>query len=80
VHKAQAGPVAAPDDPQAIEAALLSLYERWRAGGLPDQPWAREWVLANYSRRKLAGDLADLLEQVAGVTRPARASAGTTPH
>jgi glycosyltransferase involved in cell wall biosynthesis len=70
VREAQAGPVAAPNDPQAIEDALLSLYERWRDGGLRDQPWARDWVLANYSRRKLAGDLADLFEQVAGVTRP----------
>jgi glycosyltransferase involved in cell wall biosynthesis len=75
VREAEAGPVAAPDDPQAIEDAILTLYRRWCAGGLPDQPWAREWVLANYSRRKLAGDLAELFEHVARTAGQTPASA-----
>jgi glycosyltransferase involved in cell wall biosynthesis len=65
VRAADAGPVAAPGDPEAIEQAILSLYERWSGNGLPDQPRAREWVLANYSRRKLTGDLAAVLNRVA---------------
>jgi glycosyltransferase involved in cell wall biosynthesis len=65
VRATDAGPVAAPGDPEAIEQAILSLYERWSGNGLPDQPRAREWVLANYSRRKLTGDLAAVLNRVA---------------
>jgi glycosyltransferase involved in cell wall biosynthesis len=65
VRAADAGPVVGPDDPDGLERAILSLYERWSATGLPDQARAREWVLANYSRRKLAGDLAAVLDRAA---------------
>jgi glycosyltransferase involved in cell wall biosynthesis len=65
VREADAGPVVAPDDPEAIEQALISLYERWSRNDLPDQPGAREWVLANYSRRKLTADLAAVLDRAA---------------
>ena len=65
VREARAGPVAPPDDPAAIETALLTLYERWRSEGLPDQPHSRDWVLAHRSRRKLAADLADVLATAA---------------
>jgi glycosyltransferase involved in cell wall biosynthesis len=66
VRTAGAGPVAGPDDPEAIEAALLSLYDRWRSDGLPDRPHVREWVLEHYSRRKLTADLAAVLDRAAG--------------
>lgn len=62
IRAAGAGPVAAPDDPAGIEDAILGLYDRWRTTGLPDQPHVREWVLARYSRRKLAADLARVLD------------------
>jgi glycosyltransferase involved in cell wall biosynthesis len=64
VRAADAGPVAAPGDPEAIEQAILALYERWSASGLPDQSRAREWVLANFSRRKLTAELAAVLDRV----------------
>lgn len=76
VREAGAGQVAPPDDPAAIESALLSLYERWRADGLPDQPHAREWVLAHHSRRKLAGDLAGVLARAADGSPTSRRGAG----
>jgi glycosyltransferase involved in cell wall biosynthesis len=65
VRATDAGPIAAPGDPEAIEQAILSLYERWSTDGLPDQPQPREWVIANYSRRKVAADLAAVLERAA---------------
>jgi glycosyltransferase involved in cell wall biosynthesis len=65
VRAADAGPIAAPDDPQAIEQAIVSLYERWSTDGLPDQSGAREWVLARYSRRALAAELAAVLDRAA---------------
>jgi glycosyltransferase involved in cell wall biosynthesis len=66
VRAADAGPIAAPDNPAAIEQAILSLYKRWSATtGLPDQSRAREWALTNYSRRKLAADLASVLDSAA---------------
>lgn len=68
VRAAGAGPVASPGDPEGLERAILELYERWRTTGLPDQPAAREWVLANYSRRKLTGELAAVLDRAARAT------------
>jgi glycosyltransferase involved in cell wall biosynthesis len=65
VRAADAGQVVSPDDPDGIERAIMSLYRRWSTTGLPDQPHAREWVLANYSRRKLTGDLAAVLDRAA---------------
>jgi glycosyltransferase involved in cell wall biosynthesis len=78
VRAAQAGPVVAPDDGEEIERALMSLYERWQTSGLPDQPAAREFVLQHYSRRKLARDLAAVLDHAAGIP-PRPASAGGRP-
>ena len=62
VRASGAGPIASPNDPEGIERAILELYERWRATGLPDQPQLRDWVLEHYSRRKLTGDLASVLD------------------
>jgi glycosyltransferase involved in cell wall biosynthesis len=62
VRESAAGPVAAPDAPDAIEQAILELYRRWLDGGLTDQPRVREWTLARYSRRQLTGDLAAVLD------------------
>jgi glycosyltransferase involved in cell wall biosynthesis len=74
VRTAAAGPIAAPDDPAAIEEAILALYQRWRTTGLPDQPHVREWVLENYSRRKQAAELAVVLARAADRPRPGTSS------
>ncbi|MGN6372012.1 MAG: glycosyltransferase family 4 protein [Solirubrobacteraceae bacterium] len=65
VRAADAGLIAAPDDPAGIEQAILSFYHRWSNDGLPDQPHVRDWVMARYSRRKLTADLAAVLDQAA---------------
>jgi glycosyltransferase involved in cell wall biosynthesis len=66
VRAACAGPVAAPDNPAAIECAILGLYRRWQLAGLPDQPGSRTWVLDRYSRRTLTRALARVLEAAIG--------------
>lgn len=66
VRASGAGPVAAPDDPQAIEDAILGLYESWRSQGLPNQLGVREWVLARYSRPELTRQLAEIFDDVLG--------------
>jgi glycosyltransferase involved in cell wall biosynthesis len=56
-----AGSVVAPDDPDAIAAAIQSLYDRWSSGELAS-PVVRG--LERFSRRVLAGQLADAFEDV----------------
>ena len=58
-----AGVVADPDDREAIEQAILELWRRWEADGLPRQDDVRERTLATYSRRATAAQLAEVLEQ-----------------
>ena len=60
-----AGVVADPDDEDEIEAAILTLWRRWRDSGLPDQPEVRRRVLERYSRQAGAKQLAQVLEDVA---------------
>lgn len=60
-----AGRSADPDDPEAIDAAILDLYERWREGRLGPVVGARERVLERYSRRRLTGELARVLDDAA---------------
>lgn len=59
---AGAGPVASPLEPDAVEGAILELYERWRAKGLPDQDEVRRWTFERFSRRRLTRDLAEVLD------------------
>ena len=61
-----AGVVADPHDETEIEAALLTLWRRWRDTGLPDQSDVRRRVLERYSRQAGAKQLAHVLEDAAG--------------
>ena len=61
-----AGVSAAPTDPEAIEAAIIALWEDWRAGRLAVGPQVREAALERFSRRALAARLADVLDAAAG--------------
>jgi glycosyltransferase involved in cell wall biosynthesis len=58
-----AGVVAAPDDVDAIRAALVELHTQWRNGGLPARPLSDEWR-ERLSRATRVEELADLLETV----------------
>jgi glycosyltransferase involved in cell wall biosynthesis len=62
VRELGAGPIAAPGDGPAIEAALLSLWNDWLEGRLGVPASVRENTLARFSRRKLAADLAGVLD------------------
>lgn len=66
VREWNAGVVADPDDETEIEAAILTLWRRWRENGLADQPEVRRRVLERYSRQAAARQLATILEDVAG--------------
>jgi glycosyltransferase involved in cell wall biosynthesis len=61
----QAGVVADPHDEASIETALLTLWRRWKDGGLPDQFEVRRRVLERYSRQAGAKQLAHVLEDAA---------------
>jgi glycosyltransferase involved in cell wall biosynthesis len=65
IRDAGAGIVVAPDDEQAIKAALHELIERWGRGDLPDielAPGLRERI----DRRARVREFAELIEKVAG--------------
>jgi glycosyltransferase involved in cell wall biosynthesis len=63
VRELQAGVCASPSDDDAVEAALLDLYERWETGA-PAPVATREEVFRRVSRRMLAGELANVFEEV----------------
>jgi glycosyltransferase involved in cell wall biosynthesis len=62
VREWNAGVVADPHDEEAIEQALLILWQRWQENGLPDQAEVRRKTLERYSRRANALRLAAVLE------------------
>jgi glycosyltransferase involved in cell wall biosynthesis len=64
VRETGAGVVAPPDDPKAIEEALRSLYDRWRAGSLDGTPLTPE-LRRKLDRRARVRELADLLQGMA---------------
>jgi glycosyltransferase involved in cell wall biosynthesis len=64
IRAANAGVVVAPDDVEAIAAALQELHEKWRAGSLDGAPLSEEWR-DKVSRRARVEDLARLLERLA---------------
>jgi glycosyltransferase involved in cell wall biosynthesis len=66
VREWNAGVVADPDDEDEIEAAILTLWRRWRKNGLPDQSEVRRLVLKHYSRQAGAKQLAQALDDVIG--------------
>ena len=59
-----AGVVAAPEDVEAIRAALVDLHARWRDGGLEAPPLPPEWR-EKLSRGRRVEQLADLLRSLA---------------
>ena len=61
-----AGVAAEPGDPPAIERAILALWHRWQADGLPDQTEVRRRTLERYSRRAAAERLAQVLDEARG--------------
>jgi len=63
VREWDAGVVADPDDGRAIEEAILTLWERWKADALPDQIEVRARTLERYSRRAAAERLAGVLDE-----------------
>ncbi len=63
VQEWDAGVVADPEDDTAIQEAILALWNRWRADGLPDQAEVRAWTLERYSRRAAAERLAQVLDE-----------------
>jgi glycosyltransferase involved in cell wall biosynthesis len=66
VREWNAGVVADPDDKDQIEAAILTLWRRWRENGLPDQSAVRRRTLKRYSRQAGAKQLAHALDDVVG--------------
>jgi glycosyltransferase involved in cell wall biosynthesis len=64
IRAANAGVVVAPDDVEAITAALQELHAKWRAGKLDGAPLSEEWR-DKVSRRGRVEDLARLLERLA---------------
>jgi len=61
-----AGIVSEPDDETAIGQAIVELWRRWEADGLPDQANVRARALESYSRRANAERLARVLEEARG--------------
>ena len=59
-----AGTVVAPDDVDAIRAALVELHRRWKDGSLAGTPLSPEWR-ERLSRAKRVEELADVLRTVA---------------
>ena len=63
VREWDAGAAADPGDAAAVEGAILTLWRRWEANGLPDREDVRARVLERYSRRVGAARLAEVLEE-----------------
>jgi glycosyltransferase involved in cell wall biosynthesis len=63
VREWNAGVVADPDDEAEIEAAILTLWRAWKAGGLQDQAEVRSRTLELYSRQAGAARLAQVLDE-----------------
>jgi glycosyltransferase involved in cell wall biosynthesis len=64
VREAGAGLVAAPDDSEAIRAALSELVERWRKGKLADVELPPDLV-RSIDRKKRMREIAELVQRVA---------------
>jgi glycosyltransferase involved in cell wall biosynthesis len=63
VRELDAGECASPDDPDAVEAAIMTMYRRWLDGGLGVNHDVRRVALERYSREALAGRLAAVLDE-----------------
>ncbi len=60
----KAGATANPDDPTAIEQAILMLWQRWEDGDLQDQNEVRHRTLEHYSRRANTVRLAQVFDEL----------------
>jgi glycosyltransferase involved in cell wall biosynthesis len=70
VTRWRVGRAVEPGDTTGIEDAIAELYGRWEAGTLAAPEQARDRVFEHYSRRKLAGVLADTFDAVVAGSRP----------
>ena len=68
VRDAEAGVIVAPDDVDAIEAALRDLHARWQAGSLAGTPLSPE-LRTKLDRRTRAEELARVLRDALRMTR-----------
>jgi glycosyltransferase involved in cell wall biosynthesis len=64
VRDAEAGVIVAPDDADAMEAALRDLHARWQIGALEGTPLSPE-LRTKLDRRTRAEELARILRDVA---------------
>ena len=55
-----------PGDREGLRAALLEVHRRWRRGDLSTRPTVRARTLERFSRRRLAGELAEVFDDVVG--------------
>jgi glycosyltransferase involved in cell wall biosynthesis len=62
VEEWDAGAGAEPRNAPAIESAIATMYDRWDRGDLDAPTGVRAKVLAHYSRRQLAGELARIFD------------------
>jgi glycosyltransferase involved in cell wall biosynthesis len=65
IEELGAGVVASPDAPAEIDRAVERLYRQWADGDLRDQPGVRAAVVERFSRRRLTGQLAAVLDDAA---------------
>jgi glycosyltransferase involved in cell wall biosynthesis len=63
VEEFGAGVCVEPEDAAGIDLGLERLYRGWLEGGLPGRPEVRAEALRRFSRRRLAGDLAAVLDE-----------------
>lgn len=61
MREAHAGMVVDPEDREGIQAALVTLYQKWQSGQLVST--TRPEVARKYSRQALAGQLASVFDQ-----------------
>ena len=66
VRDAGAGLVAAPDDSEAIHAALNELVERWRTGKLADVELPPK-LIGEIDRKERMREIAELIERIAAL-------------
>jgi hypothetical protein len=62
IRRSRTGFVVDPDDVSSIQATLLELFTKWKAGQLGINP--DEQVIAAHERRHLTGQLAAILDRL----------------
>jgi glycosyltransferase involved in cell wall biosynthesis len=77
VEEWSAGIGAEPSDGAQIESAIAALYSRWETGDLEPVSGLRAKVMARYSRRQLAAELATVLDEAVESRGPRSAKPAT---